>query len=385
MADKITGKNIMLYFDNSNGVYFLNGGISEETILGNPYYQLSASKNSSDSVSFNITGDGTIARFITDIGKPGLTSITGGTWTFQYYADITTDIATSPYIYFKVSKYNGTTISTISTSYNAFFTTTSKTLYSTNITIPSTTLSSNERLIVEVIASNIGTKSVNFYTQGSNVAQVTTTLPVSVPFACSTNCTFSVQVGQKEVTSITSAWYREFKNDIASWTVSCDGLITISGFNYTNMLVFQQNRQTVNINFSVDNGADGFTIISGKCNLTSLQLSGPFKDIATYNITLQGIGSYLLSGTQPTTGNIIVRNGLLYNQEYTAIGGETYITFANVVGRNCVYVSRGGIDVREIITAGSPSSDQVLWNTNTGVLTFGRALEADEFIRGLFN
>ena len=35
-----------------------------------------------------------------------------------------------------------------------------------------------------------------------------------IPFACSTNCTFSVQVGQKEVTSQTSAWYKEFKNDI---------------------------------------------------------------------------------------------------------------------------------------------------------------------------
>ena len=29
-----------------------------------------------------------------------------------------------------------------------------------------------------------------------------------IPFACSTNCTFSVQVGQKEVTSQTSACYK---------------------------------------------------------------------------------------------------------------------------------------------------------------------------------
>ena len=38
-----------------------------------------------------------------------------------------------------------------------------------------------------------------------------------IPFACSTNATFSVNVDQKEVTSQSSAWYREYRNDIASW------------------------------------------------------------------------------------------------------------------------------------------------------------------------
>jgi predicted secreted protein len=385
MADKITGRNIMLYWNNPNGSYFLNGGISEGTILTNAYYQLSSNKNVADASNFTLTNSGTIARFITDEGKPGLTSISGGTWTMQFYASITTDVTSSPAVYFKISKYNGTTLNEIVSSSNVILTATTTTLYSTNITFPTTTLASNERIVIEVISINIGTRSVTFYTQGNNVAQIVTTLPVSVPFACSTNCTFSVQVGQKEVTSQTSAWYKEFKNDIASWSVTADGLITISGFNYTNMLALQQSRESIYISFSVDNVQDGFTVISGKCNLTSLQLSGPYKDIATYSISLQGSGAYVVTGTQPSSGSIVVRNGLLYNQEYVATGGETTVTFIAMVGRNCVYVSRGGIDVREIITAGSPSSEQVLWNTNTGVLTFGRALEADEFIRGLFN
>jgi hypothetical protein len=385
MADKITGRNIMLYWDNPNGVYFLNGGVSEGTILTNPYYQLSTSKNVADSVNFTKTDSGTIARFITDSGKPGVTSITAGTWTVQYYANLTYSLEYYPAIYFKVSKYNGTTITEIVSSANVPITDNNKTLYSATIGFPATTLASNERLIIEAVGVNIGSRDVTLYTQGSNIAQMTTSLPVSVPFACSTNCTFSVNVDQKEVTSQTSAWYKEFKNDIASWSVTADGLITISGFNYTNMLALQQSRQSININFSIDNVQDGFTVISGKSNLTSLQLSGPFKDIATYSISLQGTGPYVISGTQASTGNIIVRNGILINQEYVATGGETTITFASVVGKNCVYVSRGGIDVREIITSGSPSADQVLWNTLTGVLTFGRALEADEFIRGLFN
>ena len=57
-----------------------------------------------------------------------------------------------------------------------------------------------------------------------------------VAFACSTNCTFNVSVDQKEVTSQSSAWFREYKNDVATWNVTCDGLITLTGFSYLFML-----------------------------------------------------------------------------------------------------------------------------------------------------
>ena len=59
---------------------------------------------------------------------------------------------------------------------------------------------------------------------------------VDVAFACSTNCTFNVNVDQKEVTSQSSAWFREYKNDVATWNVTCDGLITLTGFSYLFML-----------------------------------------------------------------------------------------------------------------------------------------------------
>jgi hypothetical protein len=72
-------------------------------------------------------------------------------------------------------------------------------------------------------------------------------------------------------------------------------------------------------------------------------------------------------------------------KQYTAAGGETTITWTDLIGYDILYVSRGGIDVREILTTGTPVDNQVKWNKATGVLTFGRVLESDEFIRGLFN
>jgi predicted secreted protein len=208
---------------------------------------------------------------------------------------------------------------------------------------------------------------------------------VDVAFACSTNCTFNVSVEQREVTSQSSAWFRQFKNDIASWSVTCDGLITLSGFSYLFMLEKQLAREPIEIKFVVDNGVDGLTIINGICNITSLAINAPQKDVATYNISLQGSGAYNTTGTEvDPSGVIIVGANPVKTKGYTASGGETSITFADTIGYNCLYVSRGGVDAQNILTTGVPTGDDVKFVSATGVLTFGRPLAAGEYIRGLF-
>jgi predicted secreted protein len=208
---------------------------------------------------------------------------------------------------------------------------------------------------------------------------------VDVAFACSTNCTFNVNVDQKEVTSQTSAWFREYKNDVATWNVTCDGLITLTGFSYLFMLEKQLAREPIEIKFVVDNGVDGLTIINGTCNISSLAINAPQKDVATYNISLQGTGAYNTTGTEvDPSGVIIVGSNPVKTKGYTASGGETSITFADTVGYTCLYVSRGGIDVQGIITSGVPIDEQVKFVSSTGVLTFSRALGSGEFVRALF-
>jgi predicted secreted protein len=208
---------------------------------------------------------------------------------------------------------------------------------------------------------------------------------VDVAFACSTTCTFNVSVDQKEVTSQSSAWFREYKNDVATWNVTCDGLITLTGFSYLFMLDKQLTREPIEIKFVVDNGVDGLTIIQGICNISSLAINAPQKDVATYNISLQGSGAYNITGTEvDPEGVIIVGANNVKTKGYTATGGETTVTFADTIGYACLYVSRGGIDAQNILTSGTPTGDNVKFISSTGVLTFGRALEAGEYIRGLF-
>ena len=208
---------------------------------------------------------------------------------------------------------------------------------------------------------------------------------VDVAFACSTNCAFNVSVDQKEVTSQSSAWFREFKNDVATWNVTCDGLIILSGFSYLFMLEKQLSRTPIEIKFVVDNGVDGLTIINGICNISSLSINAPMRDVATYNVSLQGSGAYNTTGTEvDPSGVIIIGANPVKTKGYTAAGGETSITFADTIGYACLYVSRGGVDAQNILTTGVPTGDDVKFVSATGVLTFGRPLAAGEYIRGLF-
>ena len=130
--------------------------------------------------------------------------------------------------------------------------------------------------------------------QGKNIVLYKTTGGVDTVFACSTNCSFSVTVDQVDVTSQSSAWFAEYKIDRASWTVSCDGIVTLGGYSYADMLATQLARTTINIKFSIDNGTS-VVVLAGPAIITSISINAPYKDISTYTVSLQGVGAYTIS------------------------------------------------------------------------------------------
>jgi hypothetical protein len=107
--------------------------------------------------------------------------------------------------------------------------------------------------------------------------------------------------------------------------------------------------------------------------------------VATYNISLQGSGAYGTTGTTvDPSGVVIIGGNPIKTKGYTATGGETSITFADTISYTCLYVSRGGVDAKNILTTGTATGDDVKFVSATGVLTFGRVLVAGEYIRALF-
>jgi predicted secreted protein len=215
---------------------------------------------------------------------------------------------------------------------------------------------------------------------------------VSTPFGSATSCSFEVSTDQLEVTSQSSAWFREFKNDTSSWTVNCDGFICLNtDYNYLALLNKQLTREPITIKFSIDNdngsgsGTLGYSIFNGTANITSLSINGPLEGSSTYSVSLQGTGAFSITGTVPTPGGIVIGGTTIKMFDYDATGAEGYtVTWGGAIGLTCISVSRGGVEVRLISTSGAATDENVVFNSSTGTLTFARALESDEFIRAIF-
>ena len=390
MPNAINGTNIVLYEYDSNAIYYFNGGTAQGTFDSIVCKELSRSQVGGTSVTFTKTGAGTIASFITDALDPGVTTIPAGTWTFSAYYSILTAFAGAQ-VQYQLYKYNGSVATLLFTSSATTLTALTTTLYSTAMTVTQTTISATDRLLIKVIYAGTTTNQITLYTQASNPAKVTTTIPLGTPIGASTSCTFESSTEQVEVTSQTSAWFREFKNDVSSWTVSCDGFIALSGYSYLALMQKQLDRASIDVKFSIDNdnadGSDtyGYSVISGTTNITSLSLSAPVEGASTYSLSLQGTGAFSITGTQVIDGGLVLATGgVTLMKQYGAAGGENSITWTDTIGKTCLYVSRGGIDVREIYTSGVPVDDQIVFISATGEVKFGRALESDEFIRALF-
>ena len=384
MASVINGTNIVLYYTNQNPTFYFNGSTSITTIGGLSYKQFGLLDNNGPATNFNKTSDGIVAGFITDV--PTL-SIPAGNWTFNASASITDDLVSAPRFYYHIYKYNGTTLTSIGTTNSIFFTQLGVKQYTQTFAFPATNLLSNERIVIQVVASQITTKTMTFYTQGTNDGSAITTIPTTIPFGAATNCSFEVSVDQKEVTSQSSAWFKEFKNDVASWSINADGFVALQDYSYLFLANLQLTRQPILIKFQVDNdngdgsGTLGYSIFTGTANLSSLSLSAGVEAASTYSVSLQGSGAYTISGTQVTPGGVVIETSNVIMYQYTATGGETTVTFAAAIGGICLSVTRGGIEVRTIQTSGVPTGDNVTFNASTGVVTFGRALEANEFVR----
>jgi predicted secreted protein len=388
MASAINGTNIVLYEYDSNATYFFNGDFGGGVFDGIVCKQMSRTQEVETSSNFTKTGAGTIASFITDAGEPGVTSIPAGTWTFSAYYSIVTAFA-SAQVKYELYKYNGSVATLLFTSQITTLTALAKTLYTTDMPVTQTTISSTDRLLVKVIYLGTTTNQITIYTQSTNPAQVTTTIPLGTPFGASTNCTFNTSVDQVEITTLATGSYKEYIGSQINWDVSVDGLIALSGYSYLSLLSKLQNKQSIEVRFSIDNdngdGSDtyGYSVIAGTCNIVSLDINGPMENASSYSANLQGTGAYSITGTQVIDGGSTISTSSVNSFSYTAAGGETSVTFAGAIGATCISVTRGGVEVRTIATSGVPTDENVSFNSATGVLTFAtaRPLEVDEFVR----
>jgi len=178
----IRGDGTLADFPNVGGgagsqQYYFNGGVSQGTIGGQASYQMSKTANTGAAANFPITGNGLMAQFITDIGSPNQLLIPAGSWFFSAYFS-SSNASGTPSIYAVISKWDGSTLTTLATSATEVITNgTSVDLYNFAAALPDTVLLATDRIVVTFYSTNTGGRTLTLYTQSTNLSSVTTTFP----------------------------------------------------------------------------------------------------------------------------------------------------------------------------------------------------------------
>ena len=156
--------------------YYLNGGTSQGTFGGTTYYEFSKTAVIGTGADFNISSNGYIASFITDVADPSLLLIPAGNWNLEFFFS-SSSAGGSPSFYVELYKYDGTTFTLIasnSTNPEGITNGTSIDAYFTPLSVPETVLTVNDRLAIRVFV-NASSKTITLHTQNGHLCEVITT------------------------------------------------------------------------------------------------------------------------------------------------------------------------------------------------------------------
>lgn len=128
-------------------------------------------------------------------------------------------------------------------------------------------------------------------TLGSNMVLYRNSTASTNVFGASTNCSFTVNTSQIEVTTSASGNFIQILPTTTSFEITADGFVTMDNINYYTLLNLQKNRTLVNVKFQILNSGGNYTI-NADVYVTSVTLTGPVEGAGTYSITLQGTGPY---------------------------------------------------------------------------------------------
>ena len=156
--------------------YYLNSSVSQGTIGGVAYRELSKVPILGTGTDITINADGYIASFITDAGDPNLLEIPAGNWNFETYFSASSG-GGSPTFYVELYKYDGTTFTLIASNSAtpeliAFGTNIQP--YFSSLAVPQTTLLATDRLAVRYYVVPAG-RTITLHTENGHLCQIITT------------------------------------------------------------------------------------------------------------------------------------------------------------------------------------------------------------------
>ena len=156
--------------------YYLNSSVSQGTIGGVAYRQLSKTPISGAGTDITASTNGYIASYITDANDPALLEVPAGNFNCEFYFSVNNNTG-NPFTYAEVYKYDGTTFTLLGTSVGVPEYITEGTVinpYYFAVPVSSSVLSITDRIAIRIYV-NVDGRVVTLHTENNHLCQVVTT------------------------------------------------------------------------------------------------------------------------------------------------------------------------------------------------------------------
>ena len=156
--------------------YYLNSSVSQGTIGGVAYRQLSKVPISGAGTDITTSANGYIASYITDANDPALLEVPAGNFNCEFYFSVNSN-SHNPYVYAELYKYDGTTFTLLGSNVAIpQYLTNGTTLSAYYFAIPVATsvLTVTDRISIRIYV-NVDGRTVTLHTENNHLCQVVTT------------------------------------------------------------------------------------------------------------------------------------------------------------------------------------------------------------------
>jgi hypothetical protein len=178
----VRGDGTLADFPTSSGggssvSYYLNSSVSQGTIGGVAYRELSKEPIIGAGTDIAISTTGYVASYLTDANDPDVILIPGGNFNCEFYFSVNNNTG-NPFFYAELYKYDGTTFTLLGSSVGVpEYITQGTTIapYYFAIPVATATLALTDRLAIRIYV-NVGGRTVTLHTENGHLCQVVTTL-----------------------------------------------------------------------------------------------------------------------------------------------------------------------------------------------------------------
>ena len=178
----VRGDGTLADFPTSSGggssvSYYLNSSVSQGTIGGVAYRELSKEPIIGAGTDIAISANGYVANYLTDVNDPDVTIVAGGNFNCEFYFSVNNNSG-NPTTYAELYKYDGTTFTLLGSNVGVPESINQGTTiapYYFAIPVATAALSVTDRLAIRIYV-NVSGRTVTLHTENGHLCQVVTTL-----------------------------------------------------------------------------------------------------------------------------------------------------------------------------------------------------------------